>query len=80
MSTAPPFGSDSRHESHVRSHWWPAGAPHLRPIHVVLAALACIIILPVAYVAYCMATLPDNGGLVIDESHLLGIISEFRRL
>jgi penicillin-binding protein 1A len=35
---------------------------------VVAAALASIIILPVGYVAYCMATLPDNGGLVIEPT------------
>ncbi|MFL6831954.1 MAG: penicillin-binding protein, partial [Xanthobacteraceae bacterium] len=68
MSTAPPFGSDSRHESLVRSHWWSAGAARLRPIHGIVAALAFVIILPVAYVAYCMATLPDNGGLVIEPT------------
>jgi hypothetical protein len=68
MSTAPPFGSDSRHESHLRSHWWSAGAPRLRRSHVIVAALAFVIILPVAYVAYCMATLPDNGGLVIEPT------------
>jgi 1A family penicillin-binding protein len=34
----------------------------------VAAALASIIILPVGYVAYCMATLPDNGGLVIEPT------------
>jgi penicillin-binding protein 1A len=68
MSTAPPFGSDSRHESLVRSHWWSAGAPRLWRIHVIVAALAFVIILPVAYVAYCMATLPDNGGLVIEPT------------
>src|SRR4029450_4019409 len=68
MSTAPRFGSDSRHESHLRSHWWSAGAPRLRRIHGIVAALAFVIILPVAYVAYCMATLPDNGGLVIEPT------------
>ena len=68
MSTAPRFGSESRHESYVRSHWWSAGAAHLRPIHGILAALAFVIFLPVAYVAYCMATLPENGGLVIEPT------------
>jgi penicillin-binding protein 1A len=68
MSTAPRCGSDSRHESLVRSHWWSAGAPRLRRIHVIVAALAFVIILPVAYVAYCMATLPENGGLVIEPT------------
>jgi hypothetical protein len=68
MSTAPRFGSDSRHERHVRSHRWSAGAARLRPIHGIIAALAFAIILPVAYVAYCMATLPENGGLVIEPT------------
>lgn len=67
MSTAPPFGSDSRH-GHLRSQWWSAGAPRLRRSHVIVAALAFVIILPVAYVAYCMATLPENGGLVIEPT------------
>src|SRR4029453_16642783 len=40
----------------------------LRRIHGIVAALAFVIILPVAYVAYCMATLPDNGGLVIEPT------------
>jgi penicillin-binding protein 1A len=68
MSTAPRFGSDSRHESDLLSRWWSAGAPRLRRIHVILAALPFVIILPVAYVAYCMATLPENGGLVIEPT------------
>ena len=68
MSTAPRFGSDSRHESHLRSRWWSSGAPRLRRIHGIVAALAFVIILPVTYVAYCMATLPENGGLVIEPT------------
>src|SRR5262249_16967348 len=49
--------------------YWPS-ADALQPwrAHVVAAALASIIILPVGYVAYCMATLPDNGGLVIEPT------------
>src|SRR5262249_58984648 len=39
-----------------------------RQMHVVVAALASLILLPVGYVAYCMATLPDNGGLVIEPT------------
>jgi penicillin-binding protein 1A len=35
---------------------------------VVAAVLVSISILPVGYVAYCMATLPDNGGLVIEPT------------
>jgi penicillin-binding protein 1A len=68
MGPAPRLDSDSRHESHLLSRWWSAGAPRLRRIHVILAALAFVIILPVAYVAYCMATLPENGGLVIEPT------------
>ena len=32
------------------------------------AVLVSLIILPAGYVAYCMATLPDNGGLVIEPT------------
>src|SRR5262249_30772244 len=39
-----------------------------RPVHLVAALLASIVILPVAYVAYCMATLPENGGLGIEPT------------
>jgi penicillin-binding protein 1A len=67
MSTVSRFGLDPRDESRVPSRWW-SGAPRLRRTHVVVAALAAIIILPVAYVAYCMATLPENGGLVIEPT------------
>lgn len=33
-----------------------------------IAVLASIVMLPAAYVAYCMATLPENGGLVIEAT------------
>jgi penicillin-binding protein 1A len=39
-----------------------------RRAHIVAAALVSLILLPVGYVAYCMATLPDNGGLVIEPT------------
>jgi penicillin-binding protein 1A len=54
----------------IRSGWRSARAraPHLRWVHVVIAALASIILLPLGYVAYCMATLPENGGLVIEPT------------
>jgi penicillin-binding protein 1A len=54
----------------VRSSWHSARAraPHLRRAHVVAALLASIILLPLGYVAYCMATLPVNGGLVIEPT------------
>jgi penicillin-binding protein 1A len=34
----------------------------------VAAVLAALIVLPAGYVAYCMATLPKNGGLVIEPT------------
>ncbi|TMJ37028.1 MAG: PBP1A family penicillin-binding protein [Alphaproteobacteria bacterium] len=40
--------------------------PRLR--HAIAAALALLIILPVAYVAYCIATMPSDGGLVIEPT------------
>ena len=62
MSTASRFGPDF---GKVRSRWRSVAlrALHPRPLHLVGALLAAIIILPVTYVAYCMATLPENGGL-----------------
>ena len=36
--------------------------------HAIAAALALLIILPVAYVAYCIATMPSDGGLVIEPT------------
>jgi hypothetical protein len=39
-----------------------SGAFRPRRAHVVAAVLAALIILPAGYVAYCMATLPENGG------------------
>jgi membrane peptidoglycan carboxypeptidase len=65
MSTA--FGPDF---GKVRSRWRSVAlrALQLRPLHLVAALIASLIILPVAYVAYCMATLPENGGLVIEPT------------
>jgi len=60
MSAASQAGSDQQDD-------W-LRAPHLRRTHVVTAALAAMIILPGAYVAYCMATLPEHGGLVIEPT------------
>jgi penicillin-binding protein 1A len=70
MNTASRLGSDPRHESprRVPKYWPSAVALQPRRAYVVAAALASIIILPVGYVAYCMATLPDNGGLVIEPT------------
>ena len=39
-----------------------------RRAHLIAAALAAIIIVPAGYVAYCMATLPVGGGLVIEPT------------
>jgi len=36
--------------------------------HAIAAALALLIILPAAYVAYCIATMPSDGGLVIEPT------------
>src|SRR5215510_10515621 len=72
MSTASPLGSDYRDESprQLLSRWRSAGARGLQPrrIYVVAAVLAAIIILPAGYIAYCMATMPENGGLVIEPT------------
>jgi penicillin-binding protein 1A len=67
MRTASRFGPDF---GKVRSRWRSVALRALqpRPLHLVGALLAAIIILPVAYVAYCMATLPENGGLVIEPT------------
>src|SRR6516165_2844133 len=67
MSTASRFGADF---GKVRSRWRSVALRALqpRPVHLVVALLASIVILPVAYVAYCMATLPENGGLVIEPT------------
>src|SRR5262245_26098034 len=70
MSTASRFESDSRHERprRVPKYRPSAGALRSRRAHVVAAALASIVILPVGYVAYCIATLPLHGGLVIEPT------------
>src|SRR5207245_9192942 len=34
----------------------------------IAAALVLLVILPVAYVAYCIATMPSDGGLVIEPT------------
>src|SRR5262249_10063015 len=67
MSTASRFGPDF---GKVRSRWRSVALRALqpRPVHLVGALLSSIVILPVAYAAYCMATLPENGGLVIEPT------------
>src|SRR5262249_8684307 len=52
----------------VRSRLQPprAGTFRLRRTHIV--SLASLIIVPVAYVTYCIATIPSDGGLVIEPT------------
>jgi penicillin-binding protein 1A len=66
MSTPSRFGSDES-QRRVPGYWWSA-ALQPRLAYVVAAVLVSLIPLPVGYVAYCMATLPDNGGLVIEPT------------
>src|ERR1700747_2903407 len=70
MSTASRFGSGPRQKSprRVPGYWRSAGALQPRRAHVVAAVLAALIVFPAGYVAYCMATLPENGGLVIEPT------------
>ena len=70
MRTALRLGSHSREEtpSPPRAWWRLAPALQLRRPHIIAATLAAIIIAPAGYIAYCMATLPENGGLVIEPT------------
>src|SRR6516225_4944042 len=69
MGTAFRFESDSRDKSPRQfGSWRMSAALQRRRAHIVAAALVSLILLPVGYVAYCMATLPDNGGLVIEPT------------
>jgi penicillin-binding protein 1A len=70
MRTAFRLGSHSREEppTSLRGRWRLASALRLRRAHVIAVALAAIIIAPAGYIAYCMATLPENGGLVIEPT------------
>jgi penicillin-binding protein 1A len=70
MRTAFRLGSHSRDESPG-----PLGGPRrsgsvLQPrwARVIAGALAAIVMVPVGYVAYCMATLPAGGGLVVEPT------------
>jgi penicillin-binding protein 1A len=70
MRTAFRLGSHSRDESPG-----PLGGPRrsgsvLQPrwARVIAVALAAIVMVPVGYVAYCMATLPVGGGLVVEPT------------
>ena len=70
MRTLFRLGSHSREETPglLRRQWLPAFALQPRRAHVIAAALAAIIIVPAGYIAYCMATLPVGGGLVIEPT------------
>src|SRR5262245_40412743 len=69
MTTAFRSGSDSRDKNPRQfESWRMSDALQPRRAYVVAAALVSLIILPVGYGAYCMATLPDNGGLVIEPT------------
>jgi penicillin-binding protein 1A len=59
-----------RRGNQVRSSWrWTrARVPHLRLAHHLAAMFALAIILALGYVAYCMATVPLDGGLVIEPT------------
>jgi penicillin-binding protein 1A len=59
-----------RRGNQVRSSWrWTrARVPHLRFAHHLAAMFALAIILALGYVAYCMATVPLDGGLVIEPT------------
>jgi penicillin-binding protein 1A len=64
------LGSHSRDESPapLGGGWRSAFAFQPRWAHLIATALAAIIIVPAGYVAYCMATLPVGGGLVIEPT------------
>src|SRR5215468_8048712 len=67
MRTAFRLGSHSRDERPGPLHGRWRTPPALRPrrAHVIAAAVA---IAPAGYVAYCMATLPVGGGLVMEPT------------
>ena len=70
MRTAFRLGSHSRDESSGPLHGRRRLGFALQPrwTHVLAIALTAIVMVPVGYVAYCMATLPENGGLVIEPT------------
>ena len=47
--------------------WMRARARHLR-LHPIAVFLALVTMLPLGYLAYCVATLPSDGGLVIEPT------------
>src|SRR5262245_1891265 len=48
--------------------WMCAQMPRLRLAHPVWAMIVALIVLPTAYVVYCIATIPFGGGLVIEPT------------
>jgi hypothetical protein len=42
--------------------------PRLRLAHPLLTAIAALVVLPIGYLVYCMATVPFGGGLVIEPT------------
>jgi penicillin-binding protein 1A len=70
MRTAFRLGSHSGDErpGPLRGRRRPASALQPRRAHAIAAALTAILIVPAGYVAYCMATLPVGGGLVIEPT------------
>src|SRR5207302_8148196 len=58
----------SRIGNKLRGRWcWPRPA-RLRLAHPVAVLFGLVAILPIGYLAYCIATLPLAGGLVIEPS------------
>src|SRR5436190_12300364 len=70
MRTAFRLGSHSRDQSPGPLHGPRRSASLLQPrwARVIAVALAAIVMVPVGYVAYCMATLPVGGGLVVEPT------------
>jgi 1A family penicillin-binding protein len=55
----------SRHAG-VRAAWWWAGrqASRLKTVAAIPAVLGLLLLVPLAYLVYCIATLPIDGGLM----------------
>jgi penicillin-binding protein 1A len=58
----------SRIAAFVHSSWARARVPRLRLAHPVAMMLVLVIVLPLGYLAYCIATLPLGGGLAIEPT------------
>jgi penicillin-binding protein 1A len=60
----------ARAGAQIRNSWrWArAQARPLRLVHALAAIFALVIILPLGYLAYCIATLPSDGGLIIETT------------